>query len=256
MNSKRLRRKTYRKKKKEEKLFKILLEESTKASDPGTKEMVNIRQDKSIPIFNESNSHVNLVPTFNCNMKMPKEGKQQGTLSKLSEESLKKRYNSIPIEDRLPVGILEITDSVSDDETPIVISNDKNLSKDLSKQDNLVDAVEQCTVKDQIWLPQIRDAVLLPIEEPLPSISCVCENSIACTRECHEHIIKARAERNDALLLLRQYRNMAEHMEKQKQEIKKQMVSRVECIKNFWRNQVVEGGSRSGKILRASLIRK
>ena len=50
------------------------------------------------------------------------------------------------------------------------------------------------------------------------------------TRECHEYILKARAERNDALILLRHYRNMTDSMEKEMQEIQKQVEAHVECI--------------------------
>ena len=38
--------------------------------------------------------------------------------------------------------------------------------------------------------------------------------------------------------------------------IKQQSASRVENIRNFWRNQIIEGESRAGRMLRASLIRK
>ena len=31
---------------------------------------------------------------------------------------------------------------------------------------------------------------------------------------------------------------------------------KIEIVRDFWRNKIVEGGSRSGKMLRASLIRK
>ena len=49
---------------------------------------------------------------------------------------------------------------------------------------------------------------------------------------------------------------MMESMEKEKRGIQKQMETHVECIKHFWRDQVIEGSSRVGKLLRAALIRK
>ena len=79
--------------------------------------------------------------------------------------------------------------------------------------------------------------------------------------------MKARTERNDALLLAKHYRNMAKNnkkeflyleqrMKSQLSSIERQSASCVENIKNFWRNQIIEGSSKAGRILRASLIRK
>ena len=82
-----------------------------------------------------------------------------------------------------------------------------------------------------------------------------------------EAIIKARAERNDALSLAKLYRDVVEtlklenkHLQEEIEariiDIKKQTTSDVSNMKKFWRNQIVEGGSRAGKILRAALLRK
>lgn len=43
-------------------------------------------------------------------------------------------------------------------------------------------------VKIQIKLPQIHDAIVVPIEESLPSISCVCESSSVYAGQCHDYI--------------------------------------------------------------------
>ena len=39
-------------------------------------------------------------------------------------------------------------------------------------------------------------------------------------------------------------------------DIKKQAASDVSNMKKIWQNQIIEGGSRAGKILRAALLRK
>ena len=247
MISKRLRRKVYRYKKKQEKLRRISLESSNNVE---SKDLWKIEQDQAV----DSTCTSSISNYDVLNAKSIKLYSEEGTpqyQDTLLEESLKKRYKSIPVEDRLPVGPLEVADDSENENSDTTCSN-TNLAKSIETSENdLVHAV-----KNQIRLPQIHDAVVVPIEESLPSILCVCENSNVCTRQCHEYILKARAERNDALMLLSHYRNMMESMEKEKQEIQKQMEARVEYIKHFWRDQVIEGSSRAGKILRAALIRK
>jgi len=82
-----------------------------------------------------------------------------------------------------------------------------------------------------------------------------------------EAIIKARAERNDALSLAKLYRDVVEtlklenkHLQEEIEariiDIKKQTTSDVSNMKKFWQNQIIEGGSRVGKIVRAALLRK
>jgi len=49
---------------------------------------------------------------------------------------------------------------------------------------------------------------------------------------------------------------LAETVSAEKREIKYEMEKTVEVVRDFWRNKVVEGGSRAGLMLRASLLRK
>ena len=51
------------------------------------------------------------------------------------------------------------------------------------------------------------------------------------------------------------YRDLAETIQKEKRKINNELESRVEAVQSFWRNQVVEGQSRVGRILRAALFR-
>lgn len=118
-------------------------------------------------------------------------------------------------------------------------------------------------------LPPTFDPVLVPVEESLPSPasgpSKQCD--IVHIIQCKSEVLKARTERDDALLLAKHYRNMAENnkkeflcleqkMKSQINNIEQESAFRVENIKNFWRNQIIEGALRAGRILRASLIRK
>ena len=89
--------------------------------------------------------------------------------------------------------------------------------------------------------------MVTPVVEPL----CSCTNLIA-TR-CKQQLESARRNRDNALILARQYRNIAEECQAEKRKIKHELEEKVELVRNFWRNKVVEGGSRSGKMLRAAL---
>lgn len=101
--------------------------------------------------------------------------------------------------------------------------------------------------------PLLLDAVLVPIEEHEPS--CSLKNPVVVA-QCTETIRRARKERDEALHTAQRYRNMAEIARKEKRDLKSKLEGKIETVRNFWRNQIVEGNSRSGRILRESLIRK
>ena len=94
----------------------------------------------------------------------------------------------------------------------------------------------------------LLNAVVVPITE-----SSITESSIAN----HERLLlEAREERDNALLVARQCRDLAETAQAEKRDVKCELEKRVEVVRDFWRSKVVEGGSRSGLMLRASLLRK
>lgn len=173
--------------------------------------------------------------------------------NELCEKGLKKRYRSIPINNKLPIGTLESEDTEED------INNSQMVACTEEHQSAVcpVDTVENYSNADTF------DSVLIPIEEGLPCNS----NNIVSVSMCKEAVMKARAERNDALLLAKHYRdvtetlklenkNLREDMEGRIIDIRKQAAANVNNMKTIWRNQIVEGGSRAGKILRAALLRK
>ena len=48
------------------------------------------------------------------------------------------------------------------------------------------------------------------------------------------------------------YRDLGEKIMKEKQELENTMKRHTKMVRNFWRNKILEGNSRSGKILMAS----
>ena len=100
--------------------------------------------------------------------------------------------------------------------------------------------------------PLLLDNVVTPITE---EEQCKCSSSNVLVLKCKEQICKARHERNRALSLARHYRNLAEKSQSEKRTLKTNLEGQIETVRDFWRNQVVEGSSRSGRLLRAALIR-
>ena len=99
----------------------------------------------------------------------------------------------------------------------------------------------------------LLDAVLIPVEEP--TSTCHSESLVRST-QCMEHVKTARDERDRALRLAKHYRNMAEETHREKRDLQHRLETQIELVRNFWRNQLVEGDSRSGRMLRAALIKK
>lgn len=108
----------------------------------------------------------------------------------------------------------------------------------------------QCEDDSSDTSPLLLDAVITPVSEPM----CSCSDVKATL--CNQKLEAARREKDNALLLARQYRDLAEKCRTEKRMQKQELEEKIELVRNFWRNKVVEGGTRSGQILRAALIKK
>ncbi len=95
----------------------------------------------------------------------------------------------------------------------------------------------------------ILNEVVVPIQE-----QTFDPMSQMARTDCNQIVQKAREERNQALKLAQQFRNIAEQSCSEKRCLQYELESKVETVRDFWRNKIVEGGSRSGCILRASLF--
>ena len=101
--------------------------------------------------------------------------------------------------------------------------------------------------------PLLLDAVVTPMSEPpcaLPSESAI--HAIHCREQVHS----AREQRDKALGIARHYRDLAESRQLDKRILKNDLEGKIETVRDFWRNKIVEGGSRSGQILRNALMKK
>ena len=122
-----------------------------------------------------------------------------------------------------------------------------------SRQREVEDTAERytelCEEERNDTSPLLLNSAVIPVVEP----SCSCNNIVVSAR-CKQLLAGARRERDNAIMLARGYRDDAEECQTEKRKLKHELEEKVEL--NFWRNKVVEGGSRSGLILRAALIRK
>ena len=69
-------------------------------------------------------------------------------------------------------------------------------------------------------------------------------------------IKQATKDRDQALMEAKYYRNLAETLKTEKRNTEQAYAHKSEVLRDFWRNKIVEGGSRAGKIPRASLLKK
>ena len=132
-----------------------------------------------------------------------------------------------------------------------------------NKECDYVDEYHDCSISN---VPHLFDPILMmPTEESLPS-NADFSDSMYIERN-NNAIIKARGERNEALLLAKHYRDIAEKYKLEKKilqieterkiiDTKEQAAIGIDRIKKFWRSQIMEGNSRAGKILRAAQLQK
>ena len=98
----------------------------------------------------------------------------------------------------------------------------------------------------------------------LPSVSVPSQKDVEVTGAASgaqrimivNYIQTVQEDRDKALQEAQSNRNAAERLKHQNRCLKNEMHSRCEVIRDFWRNNVVEGATRSGLILREALQRK
>ena len=130
----------------------------------------------------------------------------------------------------------------------------------IAQRNHAVDVAEQCyntliqnSQDHSDTSPLLLDSVITPVSETL---SCSSPENMLHRIHCRLQVQSARQERDRALSLARQYRNLAEASQLEKRTLKNELERKVETVRDFWRNKIVEGSSRPGKILRAALIRQ
>lgn len=92
----------------------------------------------------------------------------------------------------------------------------------------------------------------------LPSVSSTSRPKASAIERCvaASYIKQLEDERNKAVREALLYRNLAEQMRKEKRDTHHKMSRQCETIRDFWRNTLVEGCSRSGKMVRQAMLNK
>lgn len=153
----------------------------------------------------------------------------------------------------LPIGPLE-EDNSDDNHLESMMSNE-NLQSPTNN--NVVPSIniQPLCVICKCTEPVNLNPVLIPIKEESPMEAMSSQGDVVHTKYCSEHVQNARIERNDALQLAKFYRDRVEDLVKEKRDLRHSLESQVDRIREFWRNQIIEGGSRAGRMVRASLLR-
>ena len=94
----------------------------------------------------------------------------------------------------------------------------------------------------------------LPIEFENQTFSYA--GSVLSNMEQQNNLQEARNDRNKAMMEAKCYQELAETLKKEKRELENRLHTQTEVVRDFWRNKIIEGDSRGGRILRASLFRK
>jgi len=113
---------------------------------------------------------------------------------------------------------------------------------------SFTDVQKQCEEEGVHLLPEIlnvKDTCTL-----LKSLSGVDRVAV------QDAISSCRRERDKALNDALCYRNLAERLLVEKRAMKVRMEKRIETVRDFWRNQIFKGQSRSGRIVKAASKRQ
>jgi len=87
----------------------------------------------------------------------------------------------------------------------------------------------------------------------LPQVVLSPENSTTDNTAMEKRVMKCTKEKDKALKDAFYYRTLVEELETDIKEMKTTMHYRVTAVRDFWRNSVLEGRSKSGAILKQAL---
>ena len=115
------------------------------------------------------------------------------------------------------------------------------------QQINFPDLQTQCEKEDGVLLlPELdfTEEVAYPKPSVLAELDKVAVQST---------INLYRKERDKAQSDALYYRNLAERLHEEKRDLKVRMAKQIETVRDLWRNKLLEGQSRSGRIVKAAL---
>ena len=96
----------------------------------------------------------------------------------------------------------------------------------------------------------ILPAITSSFEGVVPTNITQCQANSPFERlTLHSYIKAVTCEKDKAIEEARNYRDLAESYKRECHHIENKMYGKLECMQNFWRNNIVEGSSRSGRMV-------
>lgn len=90
----------------------------------------------------------------------------------------------------------------------------------------------------------------------IPDLECITVSGTVSGIEkvtVKSYVATVMEERNEALAELKHYRDIAERLQKEKRQLHDELSQKCERVRDFWRNTLLEGGSRGGLMVRQAL---
>ncbi len=112
------------------------------------------------------------------------------------------------------------------------------------------------SVETQSYEPD-SDVLLLPMAPTTSEEPSLADQVTGINRvEVERIIIRLEKEKAQAQFSARIYRDLAEKTKQEKRELSNKLNKRVETVRDFWRNNICEGKTRGGRMVRAALSKK
>lgn len=118
------------------------------------------------------------------------------------------------------------------------------------------------TVTPDTGMSEELSSILLPMLGPLPNDTIVTiegsgiQDTSQRTRAevaVKDYVEKAVEDRDMAMLTARRFRDKVETLELENEKLKYEMNASLHRVRNFWRNKVAEGGTRTGRFIQKAL---
>ena len=158
----------------------------------------------------------------------------------------------------------QVGESTCDSDSSNIIEDNRRILRDVDGPD--MESIQkkysdlQETLMDENTKDEFHTLLLPSFVPDLKDVEVhVCtQNSVA--REAvkisvQRYITELQQERNDALKSAQSYRNIVDDLQQKNRRLQCEMNNRCDTIRNFWRNNIGEGGTHGGKMVRASLCK-
>jgi len=149
------------------------------------------------------------------------------------------------------------SDSESDSDMTTITASNNGLSVAVASSYS-----QAVTLQPDTGMNEELSSVILPVLGPLPDDTSVTikGSGIQDTSQrtkaevaVKRYVEKAVEDRDMAMLTARRFRDKVENLELENEKLKYEINASLHRVRNFWRNKVAEGGTRTGKFIQKAL---